>query len=223
MNKKQGLYKILIEGTNLVGKTTLVQGIQDLFKKKDYSVKTNKNALVKNNFMDSAIEMANKMLIYPSDSQLDSAELEKIGGLFILSALIDRIYYEDDFDSKSDISFLIQDSYIQRSVAYHMAHNSKCMYNLYEQVLDKLIKFDINIYLETDLNSKKNRLKQRDIIDRDDREIIFQPQIIKNYDKWLEFLMEKESNYLKINTSNKTPHEVINMAVDYIIKKVEVI
>ena len=223
MNKKQGLYKILIEGTNLVGKTTLVQGLQDLFKNKGYSVKTNKNALVKNNFMDSAIEMANKMLIYPSDSQLDSAKLEKIGGLFMLSALIDGTYYKDDFDSKSDISFLIQDSYIQRSVAYHMAHNSKCMYDLYERVLDKLIKFDINIYLETDLNSKKNRLKQRDINDRDDMEIIFQPQIVKNQDKWLEFLMEKESNYLKINTSNKPPHEVINMAIDYITKRIEVI
>ncbi len=223
-NKKQEINRcsILISGTDMTGKTLLSTGLKLILEKEGYEVEKKQYSLMNNIFLSSARKMMEQFENTNPLPEEEKKTREIIGGLMLVSSLYDAANCELKRDPESR-KILIIDSYIQRSIAYHMAHdNSSSIFRLYKTLQDKLPTFDVNIYLEADIKTKRERLESFEKApNKDDLDIIRRPEMVAEYDTWLENLMSTKTNYLKIDTSGKTIDAVLKEAFNHVNKKIQ--
>ena len=101
----------------------------------------------------------------------------------------------------------------QKTHTYRYGTGNKDIYNL---ILKKIGKPKLTVILYATPESILSRLKNRDINDSDISKVSLSE---KAYERMIYFCETKKLEYLVIDTSNKTPNEV----VDEILKRIEMI
>lgn len=193
---------ILITGTDLAGKTTLVNGLVVGLKDRGYDIVANKFDLQKTQLMTSARHLM--------DENWEERKLV-INGLLALSFLVDGITYQPP----QNIIF-IQDSYVERTIAYCYTYNIPHVERILDLFREKLFHFDINIYLTADIETRRKRLLAMGNNNFLDNLVIRESLKSECMDKKLESIAQNEKNYLKIDTTPLSISEVRDIALKYI-------
>ena len=193
---------ILVTGTDLVGKSTLVEGLENRLLAYGYDVIANKDDLYKTQ-------------LYPFARQLMDKDWEEnklvINSLLAMSFLVDGLEYEVP-EGKT----LIQDSYVYRTIALCHAYGVPHIPKLLENFSSDLYHFDVNILLKADIAEKQKRLRARPKRDIFDDDILKNPDIVIAMDYHLEELVKNEKNYLQIDTTKADYASTLEQAWDYV-------
>lgn len=193
---------ILITGTDLAGKTTLVNGLVVGLKDRGYDVVANKFDLQKTQLMTSARHLM--------DENWEERKLV-INGLLALSFLVDGITYQPPQNK-----IFIQDSYVERTIAYCHTYNIPHVERILDLFREKLFHFDINIYLTADIETRRKRLLAMGNNNFLDNLVIRESLKSECMNKKLESIAQNEQNYLKIDTTPLSISEVRDTALKYI-------
>ncbi len=193
---------ILVTGTDLAGKTTLVNGLVVGLKDKGYDVVANKFDLQKTQLMNYARHLM--------DENWEERKLV-INGLLALSFLVDGLTYKPPQNS-----IFIQDSYVERTIAYCHAYNISQVEQMLRLFSDKLFHFDINIYLTADIETRRKRLLAMENRDFFDNLVFRDPHKSECMDGKLESIAQNEKSYLKIDTTPLSIPEVRDAALKHI-------
>lgn len=193
---------ILVTGTDLAGKTTLVNGLVVGLKDKGYDVAANKFDLQKTQLMTYALHLM--------DENWEERKLA-INGLLALSFLIDGLTYQPP----QNIIF-IQDSYVERTIAYCHTYNIPYVEQILGLFGGNLFHFDINIYLTADMETRRKRLLAMGNRDFFDSLVFRDPHKSEGMDQKLEGIVQNEKEYLKIDTTPLSIPEVRDTALMHI-------
>lgn len=120
------------------------------------------------------------------------------------------------FKPPSNVVLFFQDSYSERTLAHIMAkryHGLECLFNVVNHFF---IKFDLVILLESELDTRKQRNRQ--FSDSYDNSLIDDVAFVIKMDNELRRIVEKNNNYLLINTSVFNIDETLEYALQNIYK-----
>ncbi len=193
---------ILVTGIDLAGKTTLVNGLVVGLKDRGYDIVANKFDLQKTQLMTYARHLM--------DENWEERKLV-INGLLALSFLVDGLTYRPPREC-----IFVQDSYIERTIAYCHAYNVPHVEKILELFKDKLFHFDINIYLTADIETRKKRLLAMGNRDFFDSVVFRDPEKAESMDERIEDIVNNERGYLRIDTTHLSIPEVRNVSLKHI-------
>ena len=193
---------ILVTGTDLAGKTTLVNGLVVGLKDKGYEVVANKFDLQKTQLMTYARHLM--------DENWEERKLV-INGLLALSFLVDGLTYQPPREC-----IFVQDSYIERTIAYCHTYNVPHVEKILELFNDKLFHFDINVYLTADIETRRKRLLAMGNTDFFDSVVFRDSEKVESMDKGIEDRVKNEGGYLRIDTTPLSIPEVRNISLNHI-------
>lgn len=193
---------ILVTGTDLAGKTTLVNGLVVGLKDKGYDVIANKFDLQKTQLMTYARHLM--------DENWEERKLV-INGLLTLSFIVDGLAYRQPQNN-----IFVQDSYIERTIAYCYAYDVPYVKQILDLLKDRLFHFDINIYLTADVETRRKRLLEMGNRDFFDSIVFRDPEKAEKMDKKIEEIIKNERGYLKIDTTSLTIPEVRELSLQHI-------
>ena len=195
--------KILIEGLDYAGKSTLCKNLVNGFSNEGFEAKYNKGNVIKN-----CLDDYTRKELYSENS-----DLIRLNALLTIGPLVDSLAE----NNLSGIDFLVQESYIDRTIGYNKAHVIPYFSELLEELYDKLLQFDISFFLDADIDERRKRYERR----KDERNK-YDDMIFKDPDKFLEMnekikklTLRRPNSYL-IDTSNSTPAEDYMKALEII-------
>jgi thymidylate kinase len=184
--------KILVEGLDYSGKTTLCKNLVNGFKKISFTTKYNKGNIIKNCLNDYTQE----------ELYSENSDLIKLNALLTIGPLIDSI----EEKNMPNIDYFIQESYIDRTIAYNKVNNIPFFSDLLENVYDNLLQFDVSFFLTTNINERKKRYEIRiDERNKYDNLIFQDPKKFEEMNQIMKNLVVKRPNSYIIDTTNSTP------------------
>ncbi len=193
---------ILVAGTDLVGKTTLISNLESFLSKEGYNVRVNKFDL----FKTPINRFAHKMM---DDSWHKKKRL--INSFLAFSFVLDSLLYKP-----RDDEILIQDSYVNRTISFCRAYEIPHVADYLQGIKSSLYSFDVNILLSSNIEAKRQRLIRRGKADIYDKDIFRRPQIYETMDHVLKGLASKESSFIEIDTSSSDKDYTLKCAVEHL-------
>jgi len=205
-------YYVLITGSDLTGKTELINRLENSLHYKDYTLKVSKGHLKKTKITD----LTEKLMRDNPHPKKD----EGIFGInydFFINSLLTALYLVDALDYKkgNNSTLHLQDSYYERTMAVIAGREIPYLNDFLEKVSDHLFQFDCSILLTATLESRIDRLKKRggDLMDSI---ILTNSEEITKIDEYLTQQMNKRANCKIIDTSILSLEEVEKIALSHI-------
>jgi len=196
--------KILVEGLDYAGKTTLAKGLVHIFNNMGLPSIYNKGNMVKTSLDDYV-----RKELYS-----ESSDLIRLNALLTLGPLIDAL----ENDSSSDLGYLVQESYIDRTIAYNKANKIPYFAEILEDLQTKLVQFDVSLFLDADIETRQKRYYSRTSERNKFDELIFADSDLfcRINDLTRELVLKRTNSHL-IDTSNITEEEVRQIAINLIL------
>ncbi|MBR9701643.1 hypothetical protein GOV13_01850 [Candidatus Pacearchaeota archaeon] len=192
---------ILIDGTELSGKTTLVTSAANKLRKKGFEVNCNTGPLKKDSLLVKCF------LTYAEKSKKPS---QKDLGYLLAWAF-------DGFEDKQITQYFLQDRGFPSVLAYSGVFNLWGSNKSIGRLLGKAYSsFDYNIHVKTRMKSREERLAQRDSLTYLDTLIKTNPNKIYMLEQEISRIMTKERNYLEIDTSLMDVDESTEIIIGHI-------
>lgn len=191
---------ILVTGTDLVGKTTLIDQLVPYLRDRGHKIIQNKDDLHKTEVMKLARELLEKE---------NTVNLLQINGILFLTFLIDSLHFKPD-----PTAIIIQDSYACRTAAFARAFDLKVLTSLFQEYREKFFSFDVTIHLSATIEVKKKRLLQVESPNRQDFLLETEPERVRLMDEFLQSIVQSDKNYFHIDTSDLTIPQVFNVVLN---------
>ena len=196
------LDSILITGTDLVGKTTLIEGLSCYLTERGVDNIVNKHDLYKSDLT----EVVHGLLKTGA-----AANLLQLNSLLFTGFLLDALKFRP-----TPGRILIQDSYACRTIAFSEAYGLTPVLDLFDAFKNTFVAFDVTIHLSASLAAKTSRLQARPESNRQDHLILSDPDRIELMDQKLDRLIREQTKYLQLDTSAMTIREVLDRVVTYL-------
>lgn len=188
---------ILIEGLDLAGKSTLVEGLRAHFESRGQKVRVANGQFCQPN---PAAEVARQLVRW--DSGFGGMEA---GSLFLSTMLWD----ERHFLSPSE-GVHLQDSSWLRTLAFEQLYGSPVLAQLMEQVGTRLARFDAAVMLTAALPERQRRLRMRAQNDLHDELASRNPQKFLAIEQRLAELVQSWERGRVLATDGLTPQQVLS-------------
>ena len=189
---------ILVEGLDLAGKSTLVQGLKSHFLSSNLHVRTTNGQFCQNN---PSAAVARNLVRW--DEGFGGMEA---GSLFLSTMLWDHRHFKaPDFDT-----IHLQDSCWLRTLAFEQLYGSPMLAQLMEEQGQLFPRFDFAVMLTASIDERKHRLQQRAENDLHDQMAFRKPEKFLTIESRLTQLVQKWENGLVLNTDGKSPEQVLN-------------
>lgn len=188
---------ILIEGLDLAGKSTLVEGLRAHFESQEQKVRVANGQFCQPN---PAAEVARQLVRW--DSGFGGMEA---GSLFLSTMLWD----ERHFLSPSE-GVHLQDSSWLRTLAFEQLYGSPVLADLMEQVGARLPRFDAAVMLTASLPERQRRLQLRAHNDLHDQLAARNPQKFLAIEQRLAELVQGWERGRVLATDGLTPQQVLS-------------
>ncbi|MEH2500349.1 thymidylate kinase [Bradyrhizobium sp. AZCC 1678] len=195
----QGL-RVLVDGPDLSGKTTLVEAVSARLRARGWTVQANKGG------RDDRWRVRTIARISPNKHP-DSALLNSA---YIAQALLDHL--RDRPVPKNTI--IITEGYVDRSIAYGIARGLGWPAQLALRVRDIFPRFNLAILVKADLATRKARLAQRNAPSRIDR------RSIESHHRFLaayRLVFRRHRRRIIIDTSRVGIDEAVDVALQHIL------
>ncbi len=178
---------ILIEGTELSGKTTLAKSVRQRLTNEGFSIVINSGPINKTSrLVNTPLNMAKK---------IHSPSIKEF--LYTLSLITDR----DPKESYPEVDFFMQERYFPSVIAYSKVFNSFGVNRYVGDYLQRFYpSFDINILVKTSLETRLERIKTRNVKTKLDKIIEEKPQLASDLEREIQRVLCKERNYFELNT-----------------------
>ena len=178
---------ILLEGTELSGKTTLAKSVRQKLTNEGFNIVINSGPINKtSNLVNTPLNIAKK---------IHSPSLKEL--LYTLSLITDRVPKE----MYLEVDFFMQERYFPSVIAYSRVFNSFGINRYVGDYLQRLYpSFDINILVKTSLETRLERIKTRNIKTKLDEIIEEKPQIASDLEREIQRVLCKKRNYFELNT-----------------------
>ena len=188
--------KVLLEGTELSGKTTLVSELERLSKLERIALKTNKGSI---NRYDPFLQR-----VYDWAEKVSPGNVREI--LYTAGLIFDKDpneIYGNDFD------FFVQERSFPSIIAYSKVfHPFGFSNHLGKLFLPLYPKFDYNLLITCSNSERERRLKQRTYATELDRKIEGKIELAELLEFEMRKLLTLQKNYQEINTDETTPQEI---------------
>lgn len=194
--------KILVEGLDYAGKSTLCRNLVSEYTKRGLSAVHNKGNLFKTRFDDFV-----KAELYSEHS-----DIVRLNALLTLGPLVDGL---SDTNIGSDL--IIQESYVDRTIAYNIVNDIPYFHELLTSLDSKLSQFDVSIFLDADINERKKRFEKR-VEERNkyDDLIYSKPDDFEKMNAIMRERMSQRQNSHRIDTSYLSEERVFFLAREFI-------
>lgn len=178
---------ILIEGTELSGKTTLAKSVRQKLTNEGFNIVINSGPINKtSSLVNAPLNLARK---------IHSPSIKEF--LYTLSLITDR----DPKEVYPEVDFFMQERYFPSVMAYSRVFNSFGINRLVGYYLQRLyLSFDINVLVKTSLETRLERIKTRSVKTRLDEIIEKRPQITSDLEREIQKVLCRERNYFEVNT-----------------------
>ncbi|PEW81017.1 hypothetical protein CN447_28995 [Bacillus thuringiensis] len=196
------IMKILIEGLDCSGKTTLTNRIVEKFKSEGYPIRINQGGLYKG-FIH---RLAHWMY-----------RTEKLNNTFLLNLMFALVHIVDGLKYKH-YGIFVQDGSYDRMIAYQKTFGFKLLSWLMEKLSCVLIKYDLIIYLEVNYSIRVKRMYARKKNNVNDSIMLNQPEKFLELEKCLYDRVKCKKNCVVINTTNLNENEIVNIASKHVNK-----
>ncbi len=193
---------ILVTGTDLVGKTTLINRLVPHLRNSGFKITPNKHDLHKTALMPS---------IHTLLEAASPEDLLQINSLFFVTFLIDSMKFNPEPDA-----IIIQDSYVCRTMAFSLAYNLTPITDLFEAFRHHFFSFDVTIHLTATIEARKQRLSVRGNSNSQDHLIITDPAKVSLMDHHLSNIVKTHKEYLQLDTSELTIPQVFETVTKYL-------
>ncbi|MFH1637937.1 MAG: hypothetical protein ABIB71_05920 [Candidatus Woesearchaeota archaeon] len=204
---------ILITGSDLVGKTTLIDMLQQEF---GDNCAQSKGPLVKTPIVDYANKLMNRNPRPKDDDSIFGMDYNLfVNSLLLTSYIIDSNFYTRKYESKIHL----QDSYFERTMAVIDSRGVPYLNSMFDKVKCKLFAFDVSILLTADIKTRAERLRNRGGDDMDEV-IIANPDEVLAIERFLMTKVDYCKNHMVIDNSNLTKEETLEVAKHHIINSV---
>lgn len=195
--------KILVEGLDYAGKSTLCLKLVDTLNQIGFNVKYNKGNIFKNNF-----EEYTKKELY-----VENPDLIRLNALLTLGHLTDSLVV-NNFDG---IDFLVQESYIDRTIGFNIANKIPFFANLLDSLYDRLVQFDLSLFLDATIEERQKRYVTRFYEKTKYDEMIFQdPKKFLEINSAIKESILRRPNCVLIDNSDLNANETYLLALDLI-------
>lgn len=194
---------ILFEGLDFAGKETLAFMLVDELKKGGVKAEYSTRSLVKGlprKFVDC---------VYTSEG-LPSIFKTMIYGMV---PFLDKLFFQQP------LHWIIHETYIHRSIAYHRANKNYLFSELMNLCMPIFVKFDLIIYLTTDFDERVKRYSHSGQENTRDNNRFSRPEQFQNIHLNLEEFMAEQPNCVRFDTSGETPQQSFNRIWKFIEKK----
>jgi len=185
---------VLLEGTELSGKTTLAENVRQRLVNEGFSVILNSGPINKSSrLVNAPLNLARKVAL-PSFREL----------LYTLSLFADR----DPREIYSQMDFFIQERYFPSVIAYSKVFNPLGINRYFGNYLRRFYpSFDINILVQTSLETRLDRIKARREKTKLDEIIEKKPELVTDLENEIRRTLCRERCYLEINTDEMNVDE----------------
>lgn len=184
---------VLLEGSDLSGKTTLIELMKQQLSQEGFSVRVNSGPINPRALRVSLPLKIARGVKIPSVQEL----------MYTLSLSVDYSPVEQYSED-----FFIQERSFPSVMAYSRVFNSFGINRFLGGYLRRSYgSFDYNFLIRADVESKLKRIKERKNKSRLDMIIEKNPELIVNLDIALQQILSKEKNYFEVNTTKITPQE----------------
>jgi thymidylate kinase len=195
--------KILIEGLDYAGKSTLCKNLVNEFNNEGFEAKYNKGNIIRN-----CLDDYTRQELYSENS-----DLMRLNALLTLGPLVDSLAE----DSLSGIDYLVQESYIDRTIGYNKAHQIPYFSELLEGLYDRLLQFDVSFFLDADISERRRRYEKRTDERNKYDDMIFQdPERFLEMNETIKESVLRRPNSYVIDTTDSTPNEDYMKALEII-------
>lgn len=192
---------ILIEGTELSGKTALVCSLEKELSAKGYRVHLNTGPLRKNN------PLVNIPLTL--GERLRSSWLREV--MYTVSLMT------DNFPTEANTDFFLQERHFPSVMAYSRVFNPFGINRHLGGILRLTYPFfDTNILITVNPLLRLTRVKERKNKTWLDRMIEENPRLATNLERELKDILSKERNYFEVDTSETS----VESSTDYILRRI---
>ncbi|MFH1971430.1 MAG: hypothetical protein ABIJ05_03555 [Patescibacteria group bacterium] len=192
---------VLVDGTELSGKTTLINNVSKKLRDKGFAINCNTGSLRKYS------SLPKYFLTYAEKSKDPS---KKDLGYLLAWAF-------DGFENKQIAHYFLQDRGFPSVLAYSKVFNLGKINKLSRLFLRPLYPcFDYNIHVKTSMKSREERLIQRDSLTYLDTLIKREPNKIYMLEQEISLIMGAERNYLEIDTSLMDVDESTEIIVNHV-------
>ena len=185
---------ILLEGTELSGKTTLAENVRQRLTNEGFSIVINSGPISKSSRLVHVPLNIAKRIHSPSFKEF----------LYTLSLVADG----DPKKVYPKVDFFMQERYFPSVIAYSRVFNSLGVNGYFGNSLQRLyLSFDINVLVKTSLETKLERIKVREIKTKLDGIIEENPQLASDLEREIQRVLCKEKNYFELNTDEMSVDE----------------
>ena len=194
--------RVLLEGTELSGKTTLAENVKQRLEKKGYNTTLNIGPIDKNSkLVNFPLQLAKRIKI-PTIQEV----------LYTLSLISDG-----RFDGEQNEDFLIQERYYPSVMAYSRVFNPFGLNRHFGTHLRRFYgDFDYNVLVKADVESRLQRIANRTNKTKLDEMVEQNPQLSVDLECALIEILSSERNYIEIDTSVMNSEE----ATDEILRRI---
>jgi thymidylate kinase len=197
---------ILIEGSDLVGKSTTCSSILERLKKEQFNVRYWKGR-VPNNPIHRVLER------FPAPSNPLNRTLN---GAYILGALFDRFL---GFPESSE-QIILCESYVDRAVAYGSALGFGLIPQVALQVPSLFLSFDLAVLLETSLEERRRRLRVRKNPNTIDEITTASQEVHLRMKDAYDRIMVRHKYILSFDTSQLNVNQITDEVVNFIRRQI---
>ncbi len=187
---------ILLEGTELSGKTTLVKSISNALSTNGHKVCTNDGPIYKNS----------RLVQFPllAASSFKSSSLKEL--MYTFSLLADK--RPDKIPEYEGVDYFIQERAFPSIIAFSKVFNKWGINKLLWKPLSCMYThFDFNFALKASPEERYARMNERETLSSLDEFVKLHPLTIINLEKEIEKILSRESNYFVIDTTKMTIEE----------------
>jgi len=178
---------ILLEGTELSGKTTLAKSVRQRLTSEGFNIVINSGPINKTSSLVNAPLNIAKKIPLPSLKEF----------LYTLSLIADR----NPKEMYPEVDFFMQERCFPSVIAYSRVFNSFGINRYVGDYLQRLYpSFDINVLVKTSLETRLERIKTRNVKTKLDEIIEERPQIASDLEREIRRVLCKERNYFELNT-----------------------
>lgn len=193
---------VLVEGLDLAGKSTLIEGLAQHYREQGWSVTVSHGDLCPEN---PVARVTREMMRW------DPGFTPQEGGpLFLASHLWDLRNFRRP---QGERTIHIQDSCALRSLAFEKVVGRPHFVELFEDVVRRLPRFDAAFVLTASLQTRRGRFETRQLNDLHDQFMFKDPVRFSQVDSELLHLSVKEMGARIVSTDELNPNEVLDVVL----------
>ena len=194
---------ILIEGTEMSGKSTLSKKVEEALSFYGFSTRLNSGPIRNDNpLVHLPLSLAKKA---------NNSHLKEF--LYTMSLVADSFPRD-----RESIDFFIQDREAPSVIAYSYTFNDFGINRFLLPLLKGFyLKFDYNILLVSDKITRSERIESREFKTPLDKMVGLEPHKGEKLENYMRLVLSKEKNYLEINTSETDQEKCKNKILERVL------